>query len=347
MVAPEKGPHKFDNSNLRKAIYEAPGQFTIGFDLACDIKVEGTFARAIFYGEGGSAFPVALVDTLVRDAADRAGRDVPRIYQNHTYSLRPEAFKDSLNVFCSYSGNTEEALTTLEIALEKDLSVIGMASGGKLEEVCKGKNIPFIKLPMPTPDFQPRMGTGYFVGAILQVLANHGLAEDMKDEILAETKGFENSMEKYEVKGKSLASKITGKTPLIWSSQKFKELARVWSIKFNEHAKNPAFWNFFSELNHNLMVGFTNLGENYFVIMLRDSQDNPQNLRRYGITADILGDYNLESAVVDLEGPSVFSRLFNSIYLADFTAYFLAEKNGVDPTPVKMVEELKKRLKDN
>lgn len=339
-------PHKFDTSNLRQWICNAPGQFAVGFDLAGDVKISGSFKRAIFYGEGGSAFPAALVDTLARDAADRAGKDMPLIYQNHTYSLRPEALKDSLNIFCSYSGNTEETITTLNKALEGGLSAIAVASGGRLEEISKEKGAPFIRLPLPSSDFQPRMGTGYFAAIMLTLLANHGLCEDLKGEILGEIKGFGDSMDDYEAKGRELADMVYGKTPVIWSSWKFKEVARVWSIKFNEHAKNPAFWNFFSELNHNSMIGFSNLADRYFAIMLKDPEDDPRNQRRYEITADILKGYRMDSVVLDLEGETVFEKIFNSVYLADFTAYYLAAKNGVDPTPVAMVEEFKRRLKD-
>lgn len=338
-------PHKFDKSNLRKIIIEAPNQFEIGFGLAKNIYLNREFNKAVFYGEGGSAFPVSLVNTLVVEAADEVGRDIPVIFQNHTYSLRPEAFGGAINVFCSYSGNTEETITTLTKALEKGLPVVGISSGGKIEQICNEKNVPFVKLPMPTSDFQPRMGTGYLVAAILELLANHNLIEDIREEILKEIIFIKESMEDYESRGKELAEKISGKTPVVWTSQKFKEVARAWTIKFNEHAKNPAFWNFFSELNHNLMVGFTNLGDQYFAIMLRDANDDPANLRRYGITADILEGYKMDSMILDLEGDSVFAKMFSSLYTADFAAYYLAEKNQIDPTPVVMVEELKKRLK--
>ena len=340
-----KGPHKFDKSNLRQAIYEAPGQFAVGFDIAKQINLTGKFTRATFHGEGGSAFPVSLVATLVRDISQKKDLVPFGIYQNHTYSLSPEDFSHSLNFFCSYSGNTEETITTLEKAIESGLPAVGLACGGKLEQICKENSLPFVKLPLPRPDFQPRMGTGYFVASIMQILANHGLVGDIKEEILKEVSTFESLMESYESQGRELAGKIAGKTPVIWSSQKFKELARVWTIKFNEHAKNPAFWNFFPELNHNSMVGYTHLGDRYFAIMLRDSDDEAENLKRYEITADILKGYQMESVVLDLEGDNMFAKMFSSIYLADFAAYYLAEKNETDPTPVAMVEELKKRLK--
>src|SRR3989344_1451866 len=338
-------PHKFDKSNLRKVILEAPKQFEEGFRLGSNIKLDGEFSKVVFYGEGGSAFPVSLVDTLVKDAAYKVGKQAPGIYQNHTYSLSPEASKGAINIFCSYSGNTEETIATLTKALENDLPSVVIASGGKLEEIATAKGTPFVKLPVPSADFQPRMGTGYFIACILQILANHGLVGDIKKEILKEVSTFESAMESYESQGKELAEKITGKTPVIWTSQKFKELARVWTIKFNEHAKNPAFWNFLPELNHNSMVGYTHLGDRYFAIMLRDNDDEAENLRRYEITADVLKGYKMESVILDMEGNNMFAKMFSSIYTADFAAYYIAEKNKTDPTPVAMVEELKKRLK--
>src|SRR3989344_6996539 len=339
-----KDPHKFDKSNLRKVILEAPKQFEEGFRLGSNIKLAGEFSKAVFYGEGGSAFPVSLVNTLVKDVAYKVGKDAPRICQNHTYSLSPEASKGALNIFCSYSGNTEETITTLTKALDKGLPSVVIASGGKLEEIANSGSTPFVKLPVPSADFQPRMGTGYFVACILQILANHGLAQDIKEEILQEVSKLESLMDDYESQGRELAEKIVGKTPVVWSSQRFKELARVWTIKFNEHAKNPAFWNFFPELNHNSMIGYSNLGGGYFAIMLKDPADDSRNHKRYEVTAGILKEVGVESITLELGGATVFEKLFNSIYLADFAAYYLSEKNQVETTPVAMVEEFKKRL---
>ncbi len=336
--------YDLDKSNLRQAIYDSPKQFEVGFEIAKDIKVEGDFKRVVFYGEGGSAFPASLVRILAANKRYDSGQLPISFFQNYTYNLTPDSERDALNIFCSYSGNTEETISTLNQAIEKGLPLICMASGGKIEEICKEHNLPFVKLPVPYVGFQPRMGTGYFVGAMLQVLANHGLAADIKDDILKSASGFEPKMEGFEKMGMEIAEKVYGKTPVVWTDQMFKELARIWTIKFNEHAKNPAFWNFFSELNHNLMIGYSNLGNRYFAIMLKDPADDPRNHKRYEVTAGILKEVGMESEILELSGESVFEKLFNSIYLADFTAYYLAEKNGVDPTPVDLVEEFKRRL---
>ena len=45
-----------------------------------------------------------------------------------------------------------------------------------------------------------------------------------------------------------------------------------------------------------------------------------------------------------MDGDDAFSKMFLSITLADWTSYYLALEYGQDPTPVDMVEQLKKIL---
>lgn len=338
-------PHKFDVANLRQMIYSSPSQFAEGFKLADGVKVEGNFESVVFSGEGGSAFPSQLLEIIVRDKLQKEGKAPFQIVTNHSYSLPAESFNKSLNICCSYSGNTEETISVLSEAIEKKLPVIGVASGGKVEGICKEHKVPFVKLPIPYVHFQPRIGTGYFVSVMLKILSNHRLISDVEEEILKSVPNLEKILPDLEKKGREIASKIVGKTPVVYASEKYARVAMVWKIKFNEHAKNPAFWNFFPELNHNEMVGFTNLGERYFLIMLRDGDDDPRNLKRYDVIGSVVKEKGLESVVVELDGENVFSKIFGSLYIADFTAYYLAEANQIDPTPVEMVEKFKGLLK--
>jgi len=204
--------------------------------------------------------------------------------------------------------------------------------------------MPHIKLPIPYPNYQPRMGTGYFFGALVQILINHGLLPDVIDQLLSEANGFNKFMEKYELQGRSIAQKIKGNTPVIYASSTFRAVAMVWKIKMNENAKTPAFWNFFPEFNHNEMVGFTNPQAKFFLIMLQDKNDNPKNLKRYDAVSALLSEKGIRSEIIEIDGETVFSKMFLSIALADWSSYSLALEYGQDPTPVDMVEKLKEIL---
>lgn len=338
--------NELDTSNFRQMILESPDQLRVGFSLAKDIRIPGTFKAIMISGMGGSALPGNLFRIYLNDLfqSEAPEKQPLPIYQNRFYVLPPESYRDCLNVICSYSGNTEETISAFEEALAHNLPCVGLSSGGKIEEMCLQNGVPHIKLPLPYPDFQPRIGTGYFFGALFQVLVNQGLVPDMTRELLAEAENLKTLLPELEAQGKALSKKLVGKTPVIYATPKYKSVAMVWKIKFNENAKIPAFWNFFPELNHNEMVGFTLPQANFSIIMLRDPDDHPQNMKRFTITADLLRAKGVEVILLDMVGKRVYTKVFMSIMLSDFTSYYLALEYGQDPTPVFMVEELKALL---
>src|SRR3989338_739881 len=335
-----------DKSNLRQVILETMGQFEVGLSLAKNIKVEGEFSNVTISGMGGSALPANLLRTYCNSLFKTHPNYKPfEIYINRYYSLPPESHASkTLNFIASYSGNTEETISSLEEAREAGLKFVGFSSGGKVEVLCKQYGAPHIKLPIPNPNFQPRMGTGYFFASMFQLLVNQGLIPDTTSKLLTLAEKLNSHMGEHENKGKELASKIRRKTPVIYSSPKYKPVAMIWKIKINENAKTPAFWNFFPELNHNEMIGFTNSQGKFFIIMLKDSDDDPRNLKRFEATSKLLLEKGVESEVIEIRGTDVFSKMFSSLNLADWTSYYLALEFDKDPTPVDMVESLKKIL---
>lgn len=330
-----------DPSNFRQFILDTPTQFKVGMELAKNAKVTGQFSSLTVSGMGGSALPVNLLQAYINSTE----KNPINIFINRTYNLPPQAKQDgSLNFLSSYSGTTEETISSLEEVRSLNKPFVGFSSGGNIEALCKEYGMPHVKLPIPYPNYQPRMGTGYFFGAMYQVLVNHGLITDNSSEILSSAEKFHDLMASYEEKGKELASKLKGKTPIIYASSLLSPVAMVWKIKLNENSKTPAYWNYFPELNHNEMVGYTNPQAKFILIMLKDPNDHTRNLKRYEVTAKLLASKGIESEVVDMDGDNMFSKMFLSITLADWASYYLALEYDQDPTPVAMVEELKKIL---
>ncbi len=155
-----------------------------------------------------------------------------------------------------------------------------------------------------------------------------------------------------EKKGQELAKKLKSKIPVIYASNIFKSLAQVWKIKFNENSKIPALCNYFPELNHNEMVGFTDLSifqspiSNFHLLILRDEKDHPRNLKRMDLTSKILENKGIGTTFIDLEKGGTFYKIFSNLLLGDWASYYLALGYETDPTPVKMVEEFKKQMEE-
>jgi len=335
---------QIDKSNMQEVILNSPNQLKEGLSIAGETKIEGVFENIIICGIGGSALPANILLCWLREKIKKSKSDVPLLYIHRDYNLPPETNEKSLVICISYSGNTEEPLSALKEAIEKKYQVITISSGGKFEEMSKEKNIPYIKVPS---GIQPRCATGYLFSILIKVLENSGILEGAEKELLEAGKELEKTDLRAE--GKKIAEILKGKIPLVYASNELKCLARIWKIKFNENSKIPAFYNYFPELNHNEMVGFTDVEKtrDLQIIILRDKEkDLPRIQKRMELFAELMKEKNIGVEFVDIKKGNLLFKIFSTLLLGDWTSYYLALQREVDPTPVKIVEQFKKKLKE-
>lgn len=335
---------QIDKSNMRGVILDSPNQLEKGLRVVGRMKIEGVFDNVVVCGIGGSALPANILLCWLREQIKQNGLSFPPLYIHRDYNLPPQANKKSLVICISYSGNTEEPVSALKEAIEKKYQIIAISSGGKFEEISEENNIPYIKVPS---GIQPRCATGYLFSILLKVLENSGILKEAEKELLEVEKRLKEI--DLEPEGKKIAEILKDKIPLVYASNDFKCLARIWKIKFNENSKTPAFYNYFPELNHNEMVGFTDVekSKNIQIIILRDQEtDLPRIQERMELFADLAKEKSVGIKFVDMKKGSLIFKIFSTLLLGDWASYYLALERGQDPTPVKMVEEFKKRLKE-
>jgi len=154
----------------------------------------------------------------------------------------------------------------------------------------------------------------------------------------------------FEAQGKELAKKLKNKVPVIYASEANYALAYNWKIKLNETGKIPAFYNVFPELNHNEMTGFDvkdssrHLSRNFIFFLLRDKNDHPKIQKRMAILKKLYEDRGLPMVTLELKGKNKFHKIFSSLVLADWIAYYTAKQYSLEPEQVPMVEEFKKLI---
>jgi len=325
-----------NKEKLRQIILQYPQQLEKGLEFSKKIAFKGkNYSNLIICGMGGSALPGDLLISYLENS-NSATFNLP-ILISRSYSLPSLANKNSLIFICSYSGNTEETIACFEKALRLKADIVAFSSGGKIQEIAQKNNTPWVNTKINFPSFQPRYATTYVFSAMLGVLTNLGLSARIK-----KLPKIDSSL--LESEGKKLAQKIAGKTPIIYASNKFKALAKNWKIKINENAKTPAFWNYFPELNHNEMVGFTLPQGKFFVINLLDDKDHPQIIKRIQITSALYQEKGIETEIINLLGSDFLEKMLWGLILGDWTSFYLALQYNQDPIPVQMVEDLKKRL---
>jgi len=320
-------------------MYESIKNFNKQFSYEPEIKNSEKFIikkEFIVVGMGGSALAPLLLKTYKPEINILIHKDygLPKI------SI--EKLKNKTIILSSYSGNTEEVVDALEEARSKNLDMIVITVGGKLLALAKENNIPYIELP--NTGIQPRMALGLSTKAFLKVIGQGSELEKINQ--LASTL----SPSSYEEEGKKLAQKIKNYVPVIYSSASNLSIVYNWKIKLNETGKIPAFYNILPELNHNEMTGFDvsdstkELSNKFYFIILKDLGDNPKIIKRMSILEKLYKDRKLNIKIIEIKGENNWFKIFSSLILADWTAYYTALEYGLEPEQVPMVEEFKKLI---
>ncbi len=295
-----------------------------------------TYDRYFLIGMGGSHLPA--------DLALLWNPNLPlEVHNDYGLPRGLASSKKPLVIACSYSGNTEETIDGLKLAIKQKIPVAIIAVGGVLIDYAQKHQLPYIQVP--NTRIQPRCALGFTFRALLKLLGDEkGLRESAK---LSRTL---NPMA-FEKQGKQLAKKLDGRVPVIYSSHKNFTLAWNWKIKLNETGKIPAFFNMLPELNHNEMNGFDiqpptrALSERFTFILLQDKKDHPRVQKRMKILEKLYRDRGLAIEILPLEGKTLFEKVFSCLLLADWTSLFLAEHYGLESEQVPMVEEFKAMMK--
>ncbi len=247
-------------------------------------------------------------------------------------------------ITASYSGNTQETVSSFLKATDKGASVLSISKGGKIHNLAKEMKTPFIKLPQEK--VQPRMAVGYSFKALLRAL---NLVELEKEAENLSVKLLEKA-DKLKKKGSEIASLMQEKVPVVYSSEENGVVSSIFKINFNETSKIPSFYNTLPELNHNEMTGFDvvsmskHLSKNMKFVFLRDSDDSERIKKRFDVLKMVLEKREFEILEVDLDGETRMEKVFTGLIISAWTAYYLSFYYKTEPSEVPMVEEFKEMI---
>ncbi|HXF82019.1 MAG TPA: bifunctional phosphoglucose/phosphomannose isomerase [bacterium] len=257
---------------------------------------------------------------------------------------------DTLVFACSYSGNTEETLAAYEGAAAAGARCVAVTSGGELARRALARGHATVLVP---PGLPPRAALPYLFLPMLAVLGRAGLVGSFDDQVREAVAVVERRLRRLEPEGadpsaRALAERLVGRIPVVYSATPFLEpAAQRWKDQFNENAKTFAVWNTFPELNHNETVGWgmdAALAGVLHVIILHDPQAAPRLAQRVAITRELAFRRAAGLDEITAEGDGALARLLSVIAVGDLVSWYLAVLRDVDPTPVRVIDELKRRL---
>ena len=290
-------------------------------------------------GMGGSAIGGDLAACAIGDRARRL------LATSRDYDPPSWLSEDNAVLCSSYSGETEETLAAYRAAGERGARRVVMTTGGALAEAARADGVPVIGVPS---GMQPRAAVAYMLVGALEVAALAGVTESLRGEIEAAVGPLRELAEEWGPDGdpddgpKALARKLNAQVPVVYGAGPTTAVAARWRSQLNENAEIPAFNGVLPEMDHNEICGW---GQPTFTaIFLTDEEQHPRVKERVETTAELVAEAGSPVERVASRGQSRVERVLSLVLFGDLTTLYLAVLNGVDPSPVARIEDLKRRL---
>ncbi|MCB9064220.1 MAG: bifunctional phosphoglucose/phosphomannose isomerase [Chitinophagales bacterium] len=294
------------------------------------------FANVVLTGLGGSGIGGSIVQNFTFDKLK-----VPFIV-NKDYFLPAFVNNESLVIVSSYSGNTEETIQAMKQALKAKATVVCITSGGTIGEMAKRRKLDCILLPSGMP---PRACIGYSMTQVLYVLQGMGLLKyAFEKELTASIKLLKNNVRSIQSKARSLAKKLYGTTPIIYSGPEFEGMAIRFRQQINENGKMLCWHHVIPEMNHNELVGWRDKTSSRSVVILRSKDDYVRTQLRMEINKKVIKKYTKKLTELYSEGNSYWEQVFYFIHLTDWVSVYLADMRNQDAVEVKVIDFLKGEL---
>lgn len=339
---------KFDKHKAFEVIGSQPEQLRRNYADTMQqdvISEDGVgISSIVLAGMGGSALAANIIKNWLYDQL------VIPFEVVRGYDLPDYVGPDTLVVLSSYSGNTEETLSCYRQAVGQNARIAVITAGGKIMQEAKQNNHILLDLPN---DFQPRMAVFAGIKALACLFEDMRLVSttDLRGQLinasdfLSKVK-FEMSPDNEDNNtAMEIAEKITGKISVIYAGSMLSSAAYKWKIDINENAKQLAFYNTYPELNHNEFQGWLfPKDKNLVALQLQSDLESEQMQKRMNVTKQLLANHGFDPIVVSAQGENRLQQLLSTILLGDYVSAYVAILNGIDPTPVELVEELKKKL---
>jgi glucose/mannose-6-phosphate isomerase len=301
------------------------------------------FRSLVVAGMGGSA----VGGLLLRDWLSQMS-SVP-IIVSRDYILPGFVGSDTLLFVVSYSGGTEETLSTFEEAKLQGAKMVAFTSGGELEKRARATRLTTYKLPT---GYQPRAAIAHQFFTLAIAARKAGITGDCWWEVkeaIDTLKVLRNEM-RPEVPTKSnpakrLAEELKDYIPIVYGSHIHEAVAYRWNTQLNENGKSPAASSFIPEAFHNATVaseGEPALLKHICAVFLTDPMEEERLAAKTLRFMSLLKPGFGKILEVQARGEGRLARMLSALYIGDYTSAYLGILYGKDPSTVESIDRLKR-----
>jgi glucose/mannose-6-phosphate isomerase len=328
------------------ALPEQVSMATRALDDVVELPDRAAIENVVVLGMGGSGVAGDVLVTV-------AGPFLPLpvvVLKNYVV---PAFVNESSLVFAvSFSGNTEETIEAAEQAAVQGARIVGVTQGGLLADRCASWGSALLRVPSTIP--VPRAGVGALAIPPLLALEAMGLfpgASQWVDRAIEQLRARAEELRKPSNIAEDLARDIGRTIPVLYGGGSLGAVAaRRWKTQINENAKAPAFANELPEMCHNEIAGWGQHGDVtrqvFTVVSLRHDDEHPQVMHRFAIAHEMIEEVVASVLEVEAAGDGRLAQLFDLFLVGDMVSVHMAMREGVDPGPVPVLDEMKDRLRD-
>ena len=315
-----------------------PKQLQEALDIAhsATLTLKHHIQNIVVTGLGGSGIGGTILSELVQSECP-----VP-IIVNKDYFLPDFVNSNSLVIISSYSGNTEETLSAMKQAIDKNAQIVCVTSGGEVHAIAQLYKYDTIIIPGGNP---PRSCIGYSLVQLLKIIQFNGFVKtDLLNQVKATITLLDNEKEAIKVESALIAKKLLNKIPVIYSLGSCEGAAVRFRQQINENSKMLCWHHTLPEMNHNELVGWTEKNDSLAVVTFRTSFDYGRTIKRYELCKDLFTKYSHSVTDITAKGTSKVEQFFYLINIGDWISCYIADLKNIDAVEVNVITHLKNEL---
>lgn len=348
-----KAIKKLDSGNMLGSLQLLSKQVEQIYQIAEKIKIPTSYKNIdniVVLGMGGSALGAHVIKNLFAQELKYPLEIV------NDYKIPNFINNKTLVIGSSYSGSTEEVLTTVELAKKKKAKIMIISAGGKLAEFAKKNKYPALTFTTENnPCGSPRMGLGYSIVGQLILFSKLGILKITKTQIkdLIKTLAYCDTVfgvltPEKENPAKQLARQTLKHAVFYVASEHLLGSAHIAANQINENAKRFAGYFAIPELNHHLLEGMINPitnRNNLLFITLESKLYFERVQKRYEITKQVWKKNQIVSISYVCQEKDKLMQMAEVLVLGSYVSYYSALLKNIDPTAIPYVDYFKEQMK--
>lgn len=300
-----------------------------------------TVENIIFCGMGASIY-----GALIFQAIEGEKIKYP-IQLISDYHLPIYANSKTLIILTSYSGNTEEVLSTAKEAKQKNCKMLILTKGGELANFAKENGVPcYIFNGKLNPAGIPRLGNGYSVIGLLGLLRNSKIIDFNDELILSAIKNINVKKEELKIKAKKDYKKYLNNIPVIFAAEHLSGNAQILRNQFNETSKTFSAFFLVPDLNHHLMEGLQfPKNSNLSFVFLNSTNYSSKIKLRMRLTKEVVIKNNQNVEEFQTSGSNKMEDFLETMIYGAYLTLFLGLEHQQNPATNPWVDYFKDQLK--